>query len=72
VQIWTVEEGSGIGGKFRQRRCAANFRDHEIVLFRWFKSLSSPLGTEKILTRSMMKCGVTLADSGLQLDLEIA
>jgi hypothetical protein len=37
VQVWTVEEGFGIGGKFRQRRCAANFRDHEIVLFRWFK-----------------------------------
>ena len=37
VQVWTVEEGFGIGGKFRQRRCAANFRDHKIVFFRWFK-----------------------------------
>ena len=37
VQVWTVEEGFGIGSEFRQTRCAArNFRGHE-VLFRWFK-----------------------------------
>ena len=37
MQVWTVEEGFGIGSQFRQTGCAANnFRVHE-VLFRWFK-----------------------------------
>ena len=41
VQVWTIEEGFGIGSEFRQTCCAArNFRGHEI-LFRCFNS-SSP------------------------------
>jgi hypothetical protein len=71
VQVWTVEEGFGIGGEFRQTRCAANFRDHEIVLF-VSSSRSSPLGTKSILARRMIKCDLTLADFELQLGLEIA
>ena len=45
MQVWTVEEGFGIGSQFRQTGCAANnFRVHE-VLFRWFKRFSrSPSG----------------------------
>ncbi|PYM10262.1 MAG: hypothetical protein DMF15_02700 [Verrucomicrobia bacterium] len=39
--------------------------------FRWFKC-SSPHGIRTTLTRRMMRCGLTSADSGLQLDLEIA
>ena len=32
VQVWTVEEGFGIGSEFRQTCCAANnFRDHEVL-----------------------------------------
>src|SRR5438552_18495856 len=43
VQIWTVEEGFGIGNEFRQTCCAAdNFRVHK-VFFRWFKWLQSQM-----------------------------
>ena len=34
VQVWTIAEGFGIGSEFRQTCVAANFRDHEVVLFR--------------------------------------
>jgi hypothetical protein len=41
VQIWTVEEGFGIGSEFRQTCCAADhFRVYEVFLH-WFNS-SSP------------------------------
>ena len=66
VQVWTVEEGFGIGGKFRQRRCAANFRDHKIVPFSLVQ-VAPAAGTRAILKRGMMRCRLTLADSGLQL-----
>ena len=44
----------------------------EIMRLSFFvdSSSSSPLGTKRILTRRMMKCGLSLADSGLQLGLE--
>src|SRR2546423_1171333 len=47
VQIWTVEEGFGIGSEFRQTCCAAsNFRVHQVFLH-WFNS-SSPKWNLKI------------------------
>ena len=72
MQVWTVGEGFGIGSEFRQTCCAANnFRDHE-VLFSLVQVLQSRMEPGTILTRRMMRCGLTSADSGLQLDLEIA
>src|SRR5438094_10370074 len=69
LQVWTVGEGFGIGSEFRQTCCAANnFRDHFFV----GSSALVPHGIRTILTRRMMRCGLTSADSGLQLDLEIA
>jgi hypothetical protein len=63
VQVWTVEEGFGIGRLFRQTRCAAcaanNFRDHE-VLFHCSGNCASVRefgGT----TRTVMKSGFRLA-----------
>jgi len=50
VQIWTVEEGFGIGNEFRQTCCAArNFRGHEVP-FRCFQinGSSSPKWNLKI------------------------
>src|SRR5438477_9593700 len=71
VQVWTVGEGFGIGSEFRQTCCAANnFRDHQV----FFVGSSAPVphGTRIVLTRRKTRCGLTSADSGLQLDLEIA
>jgi hypothetical protein len=32
VQVWTIEEGFGIGSEFSQTCCAANnFRDHDVT-----------------------------------------
>jgi hypothetical protein len=32
VQVWTIEEGFGIGSEFSQTCCAANnFRDHDLM-----------------------------------------
>ena len=72
MQVWTVGEGFGIGSEFRQTCCAANnFRDHQVL---FFVGSSAPVshGTRIVLTRRKMRCGLTSADSGLQLDLEIA
>jgi len=61
VQVWTVEEGFGIGRLFRQTCCAANnFRDHEVVLFHCSGNCASVRefgGT----TRTVMKSGFRLA-----------
>ena len=72
VQVWTVGEGFGIGSEFRQTGCAANnFRDHE-VLFRWFKCFSSAWNQNHPHEAHDEICGLTSADSGLQVGLKIA
>src|SRR5438132_13498877 len=62
-----------LGLEVSSARHAARLIISEIMrsFFRWFKC-SSPHGTRTTLTRRMMRCGLTSADSGLQLDLEIA
>jgi hypothetical protein len=54
VQVWTVEEGFGIGSEFHQTGCAAcaanNFRDHE-VLFR-SPSLSCAIASRFVVPTS--------------------
>src|SRR5438477_12430430 len=62
-----------LGLEASSARHAARLIISEIMrsFFRWFKC-SSPHGTRTTLTRRMMRCGLTSADSGLQVDLEIA
>src|SRR5439155_8487148 len=62
-----------LGLEVSSARHAARLIISEIMrsFFRWFKC-SSPHGIRTTLTRRMMRCGLTSADSGLQLDLEIA